>query len=296
MSATPASAGATAGSGDVPGGAGTGASVAVDPFAARTRAGHGGFLAALNPLAKLAATVPVMILVVFSRGIALPLAIAAFAMVVLLAGARLQARVVAALLVGAPAAALLLGVTFGIWVDPATVAGSAGASVAIFSVGDWTFTVAAYLFGLATALRIVAILLLSLIAGVTSTGPDLVRAMVQNLRVPYRIGYTALAALRFVPRFGHELEIIRAAHRVRGTDAGRGPIASVRRLIGYAVPLLASAIRHAERVALAMDARAFGAHPTRTERHLSPWRARDTVFVAAFLAMSALIAWWAWGR
>jgi energy-coupling factor transport system permease protein len=150
--------------------------------------------------------------------------------------------------------------------------------------------------GLATALRIVAILLLSLIAGVTSTGPDLVRAMVQNLRVPYRIGYTALAALRFVPRFGHELEIIRAAHRVRGTDAGRGPVASVRRLIGYAVPLLASAIRHAERVALAMDARAFGAHPTRTERHLTPWRLRDTVFVVAFLLASAIIMWWAWGR
>jgi energy-coupling factor transport system permease protein len=300
VSAAPASAGAPAGSGDVPGDAGTGASVAVavDPFAPRTRAARGGFLAALNPLAKLAAPVPDMILVVFSRGIALPLAIAAFAMVVLLAGTRLPGRAVVALLLGAPAAALLLGVTFGIWVDPATVAGTAEASVALFSVGDWTFTLAAYLVGLATALRIVAILLLSLIAGVTSTGPDLVRAMVQNLRVPYRIGYTALAALRFVPRFGHELEIIRAAHRVRGTDAGRGPIASVRRLIGYAVPLLASAIRHAERVALAMDARAFGAHPTRTERHLSPWRARDTVFVAAFLVVSALIAWWAlgWGR
>jgi hypothetical protein len=36
------------------------------------------------------------------------------------------------------------------------------------------------------------------------------------------------------------------------------------------VPLLAGAIRHAERVALAMDARAFGAHPDRTERHLVP--------------------------
>ena len=56
----------------------------------------------------------------------------------------------------------------------------------------------------------------------------------------------------------------------------------MRRGIGYSIPLLASAIRHAERVALAMDARAFGAHDTRTERVLSRWRARDTVFVAAF--------------
>ncbi len=60
------------------------------------------------------------------------------------------------------------------------------------------------------------------------------------------------------------------------------PIAAVRRGIGYSIPLLASAIRHAERVALAMDARAFGAHATRTERVLSRWRVRDTVFVVAF--------------
>ena len=73
---------------------------------------------------------------------------------------------------------------------------------------------------------------LSLIAGLTTTGPDLVRATVQQLRVPYRIGYTALAAFRFVPRFGHELEVIRQAHRVRGAHGGRGPFAAVARWFG----------------------------------------------------------------
>ncbi len=62
------------------------------------------------------------------------------------------------------------------------------------------------------------------------------------------------------------------------------------------MPLLAGAIRHAERVALAMDARAFGAHPDRTERHLLPWRRRDTVFTAVFWIASAtaLIALFPW--
>ena len=53
------------------------------------------------------------------------------------------------------------------------------------------------------------------------------------------------------------------------------------------MPLLAGAIRHAERVALAMDARAFGAYPDRTERHIVPFRVRDTVFVVLFLVASA---------
>ncbi|WP_232331327.1 energy-coupling factor transporter transmembrane component T [Agromyces laixinhei] len=272
------------------------ASLAVDPFAEHRVQRPARFLYSLNPLAKLVAPLAVMVIVVFSRGIALPLAFIVFAAAVLLIGAKLSGRAIAALLIGTPVAALALGVTFGVWIDPSSVADHPAASVALISIGDWEFTLAAYLVGLATALRILAILLLSLIAGVTSTGTEFVRSMVENLRVPYRLGYTALAALRFVPRFGHELEIIRAAHRVRGTDVGRGPVAAVRRALGYIVPLLASAIRHAERVALAMDARAFGAHRTRTERHFSPWRVRDTVFVTCFLAASIVIAVATWGR
>ena len=55
--------------------------------------------------------------------------------------------------------------------------------------------------------------------------------------------------------------------------------------------------RHAERVALAMDARAFGAHRDRTERYLLPWRARDTVFMLVFWAVSAVVltALFPWG-
>lgn len=274
----------------------TGATTSPDPrnpYAEQAPAAPVRFLHALNPLAKLAAPVPVMIAIVFTRDLAIPLGFSVFALALLLVGARLSGRAIAGFLVGVPLGVALLGVSFGIWVDPARLdATSAAASVVLIEVGDWRFTLAAYLVGLATALRIAALVLLSLIPGLSTTGPELVRALVQNLRVPYRLGYTALAALRFGPRFRHELEVIRAAHRVRGTDGGRGPIAAVRRTISYAIPLLASAIRHAERVALAMDARAFGAHPTRTERFVSRWRARDTAFVAIFWVASAAIFWW----
>ncbi|MGX5696812.1 energy-coupling factor transporter transmembrane component T [Agromyces soli] len=267
---------------------------AADPFAPPT-APRRGFLHGLNPLAKLAGPVPVMVALVFTRGIPVPLAFTVLGLALLVVGARLGGRWIAILFVGLPVAVALLGVSFGIWVDPAAAGDAAPAvglaaeasDVVLFSVGDWSFTLAMYLVGLATALRIAALIVLSLASGLTTTGPELVRALVQNLRVPYRIGYTALAALRFVPRFGHELEVIRAAHRVRGTDPGRGPIAAIRRTTATAVPLLAGAIRHAERVALAMDARAFGAHPTRTERTLSRWRVRDTVFVIAYWVVAA---------
>jgi energy-coupling factor transport system permease protein len=256
-----------------------------DPYAAPADFGPWRFLHRLNPLAKVAAPLPAMALLLFTRDVMTPLVLCLVALLLLLAGARLRPRALVLLLAGIPLVVAVMSVSFGIWADPAAV----GDQAVIVEAGPIRFTVGAWLVGLATALRLAAIVLLALIGGLTTTGPDLVRSLIQQLRVPYRLGYTALAAFRFVPRFGHELEVIRQAHRVRGISDGRGPIAWVARTAGYVVPLLAGAIRHAERVALAMDSRAFGAHPTRTERYTIPFRRRDWVFMITFWALTALV-------
>lgn len=257
-------------------------SARVDPYALAPAATGLRFLLGLNPLAKVAATAPAMIALIFVRDLATPAAFVLLAYALLLVGARLTWRTALVLAVGLPLAVAVIGFSFSLWTDASRV----DQSVIALQVGGWTLYAEAVRIGFATALRLAAIVALSLVFGLTTTGTDLVRSMVQQLRIPYRVGYTALAAFRFVPRFRHELEIIRQAHRVRGAHGGRGPIA---RGFGYVVPLLAGAIRHAERVALAMDARAFGAHATRTERHLVPWRVRDTVFVLAFWAASVAL-------
>ncbi|XLP05282.1 energy-coupling factor transporter transmembrane component T [Microbacterium sp. HA-8] len=239
----------------------------------------------IGPLAKIAGPLPAMIALVLVRDLATPAAFLLLGYAVLLVGARLSGWMLSTLLLGVPAFLVLVGFGFALWTDPSRIA----TDVVALRIGGFVLYGAALEIGFATALRLGAILVLALVGGLTTTGTDLTRALVQQLRVPYRIGYTALAALRFVPRFGRELEVIRAAHRVRGAAQGRGPIAAARRRLGYVVPLLAGAIRHAERVALAMDARAFGAHPQRTERHLVPWRVRDTVFVAGFWAVSVAL-------
>ncbi|MGN7860774.1 ATP-binding cassette domain-containing protein [Microbacterium sp. 22303] len=260
-------------------------SAATDPYAEQPSAPARAWLHGLNPLAKLGAVLPAMALLLFVRDLATPLAFLVLAYMVLLTGARLTARIWAVLLLAIPAGILVLGLSMALWTDPAQVA----ATPAVLQIGAWQLHAGALEAGFATGLRLAAILALSLISGLTTTGPDVVRAGVQQLRIPYRIGYTALAAYRFVPRFGYELSVIRAAHRVRGTHGGRGPFARIARGWGYIVPLLASAIRHAERVALAMDSRAFGAHPTRTERHEVPFRARDLLFLILMLAASAVL-------
>jgi len=270
----------------------TAAHSTVDPYARRVAASPVRFLYALNPLAKLAAPIPAMVLLVFVRDAATPAALLLLAYAVLLVGVNFTRRL-AAVLLAVPLSAVVIGFGFALWTDASRV----DQSVVVWQISGWTMYAGALAVGFATGLRLAAIVALTLIAGLSTTGPDLVRASVQQLRVPYRIGYTALAAFRFVPRFGHELDVIRQAHRVRGAHGGRGPFAAVARWFGYIVPLLAGAIRHAERVALAMDSRAFGAHPDRTERHLVPWRVRDTVFVLAFWAVSAALfaVFFPWG-
>lgn len=264
----------------------TAAAASVDPYAAPAPGSPFRFLPRLNPLAKLLAPAPAMVLLVFVRDAATPAVFLALAYAVVLVGVRFTRRLALALFVGVPAGILVIGLGFSVWTDPTRIS-DPGTPVA--QLGAWTLTSGMLAVGYATALRLGAIVALSLIVGLSTTAPDLARSFVQQLRVPYRIGYTALAAFRFVPRFGHELDVIRQAHRVRGAHGGRGPFAAIARWSGYVVPLLAGAIRHAERVALAMDARAFGAYPDRTERHLVPWRVRDTVFVAAFLVVSAVL-------
>lgn len=270
----------------------TTASLPLDPYTEAVRTSPVRFLHRLNPLAKLLAPVPAMVLLVFVRDLATPLAFLALASAVILIGARMTARVAIMLFVVVPVLTAIMTAGFAVWTDP----GGVSHDITVLTIGDWSLYGGAVYIGAATGLRLAAILALALIAGVTTTGPDLARSLVQQLRVPYRVGYAAIAAFRFVPRFRRELDIIRHAHRVRGR--AHGPFAAIGRGFGYIVPLLASAIRHAERVALTMDARAFGAYPDRTERHDVPFRTRDIVFVALLIAVSAVlfVAFFPWGR
>lgn len=234
-----------------------------------------GFLRRVNPLAKIAGPLPAMIFLAFTRDPWTPGIFVVVAALLIVTGAGLPVR---RLLTGL---AIGLLVVAGLTVSFTLLAGGAevAADPSTVALGPIEIRRAAVYAGLSTALRMTALMALTLVGGLTTDAPDLVRALIRTLRVPYRIGYGAIASYRFVDRFSHELQIIRAAHRARGV-ADRN---ALRRAGRMAVPLLAGGIRHAERVAVAMDSRAFGAYPTRTERRIVRFRPADACFV---------LAWW----
>jgi energy-coupling factor transport system permease protein len=119
-------------------------------------------------------------------------------------------------------------------------------------------------YALASALRIYAIVLSSMVFVRTTDPRDLAIALVTQMHMPYRIAYTFFIALRIIPTIEEEIHIIRSAHAVRGVARQRSIAGRIGETKRYAMPLLVGSLRRASTMVMSMEARAFGAYPTRT--------------------------------
>jgi energy-coupling factor transport system permease protein len=140
------------------------------------------------------------------------------------------------------------------------------AAIELVVVGPVRLTVEAVSHGLALALRVVAIGCVGAVFALTTDPTRLADSLVQQARVPERFAYGALAAYGAIPRFGEDLATLRQARRIRGLGGSWHP----RLLLG----LLVLAIRHGDRMAVSMDARAFGSGP-RTRYREMRWQVLD---------------------
>lgn len=150
------------------------------------------------------------------------------------------------------------------------------------AVGPFRVTWAAAEAGAGLAMRVVAIAAVGVVFGQTTDSTRLVDGLVQQARLPERFGYGALAAYQAIPRLADQLTTLRQARRIRGLRGSWHP----RILVG----LLVLAIRHGDRLALAMDARAFGSGPRTRYREVG-WTWLDAALLAggAVLLLAALV-------
>lgn len=142
--------------------------------------------------------------------------------------------------------------------------------------------------GSGLALRLLAIALAGLLATATSDPVDVADALIQQLRVSPRVAIGVLAALRLLPLLAREWQILGMARRARGVDAGRSPVAAVRLFAGQLLSLLVGAIRRGSRMALAMEARGFGASPCRTVARPQHMRAADWGWILGAIMLASL--------
>lgn len=124
---------------------------------------------------------------------------------------------------------------------------------------------------LATALRVLAIALPSVVLFITIDPTDLADGLAQVWRLPSRVVLGALAALRLVGLFVEDWRFLALARRARGVgDSGR-----LRRLLGQAFALLVLSIRRGSKLATAMEARGFGGTTPRTWARESRFGAQE---------------------
>ena len=247
----------------LPGAAGTGAADSrvglPEPAPVPTRPQpRRGLFTSLNPFTLFASVLPVMVMVFALRNHHLNLGILLTSSVLIVAARASLRRTMASVVAPWAVTALM------IW---------------IFSSGVHHQETAARLYDLGDAVTggtgIGALIALVLVSGVSTDPEALIRTLTTTFHMPYRLGAAGTAAIAFITRFHGDFVLLRTARALRGVGGRWGMFAPVVRWIGSILPLMILAIQHAERVALSMDSRAFGAHRQRTEMTDEPWRARD---------------------
>jgi energy-coupling factor transport system permease protein len=142
----------------------------------------------------------------------------------------------------------------------------------LINVSDGSIALAAAMF-----LRVLAIALPSVFLFLDVQPTELADGLGQLVRLPARFVIGALAGMRMVGLLRQDWQYLGYARRARGVaDHGR-----VRRLLGQAFALLVFALRRGTKLATAMEARGFGAHPTRTWARPSTFGGREVAVVAA---------------
>ena len=110
----------------------------------------------------------------------------------------------------------------------------------------------------------------------------------QKLRVPYRIGFAISLSFRLVPLFIDSAMTIVDAQRLRGYDFNTGgPFERIRRYVPVTIPVFMGALRKANNMAMALEARGFGNTSQPTTFIDYPVAGSDVAAFAALIGLGA---------
>jgi energy-coupling factor transport system permease protein len=145
--------------------------------------------------------------------------------------------------------------------------------------------------GLTVALRIQA-MTFAIFALLFTTDTDTLMQGLVRLKMPYTWGLMLSLALRYVPNFANSYSSVQQAQQARGLEyeSTRG-LKRVREMMPVLVPMIIGSFRSSEQMAIALEARGFGAPGVRrTYLNVIHMRAMDWAIVTiGLLAAGALL-------
>lgn len=142
--------------------------------------------------------------------------------------------------------------------------------------------------GLDIAVRFLLIVFSSMLF-VSITDPTLLAYSMAKIGIPYRYAFSLVIALRFLPLFDSENNIVRMAQQSRGISLEVGSIHRILRSVRYTFfPLLVSALSRVDSLSLSMTGRGYGYSDERTYLRTTHWTAIDWVILGISVVFTIL--------
>lgn len=136
--------------------------------------------------------------------------------------------------------------------------------ITVFRIFGTDFTLNGLLYGFAMGLR-VALMMAASSLWIMTTSPQEITLGFVRMGLPYKAGMAISMIIRFVPFLMAEIITIIEARKARGASFVKGSIVKrIRNSVAIVIPLFSRAFMVAQQLALAMDARGFGARPDRS--------------------------------
>ena len=185
---------------------------------------------------------------------------------------------------------LMLTVLFNLFLTPGTP---------VFTFWKLTITEEGTKIAVSMALRLTLLVIGSSLMTLTTTPNNLTDGMEKGLRflkifkVPvHEVAMMMSIALRFIPILLEETDKIMKAQMARGADFESGNlIARAKAMVPLLVPLFVSALRRANDLAMAMEARCYRGGEGRTKMKPLKYRGRDYLAYLLLLTFMIVSIW-----
>lgn len=150
-------------------------------------------------------------------------------------------------------------------------------------------------FSMRILIFVLATFLISLTTSPLSISEGLVSLLkpLRLLRVPiHDLGMILFIALRFIPVLTGEMEMIRKAQYIRGVDFSGKWLRKIKNSVALVVPVFFSALRRADELSIAIEARGYVSGKPRSSLHPLTFKAIDgLILVSVCIVFCTIIVW-----
>lgn len=126
---------------------------------------------------------------------------------------------------------------------------------------------------------------------INSTNPFDFAQSLTKIGINYRFAYSLSLALRFMPVFNIETNIVRNAQQARGLNVNPNNLKGIMNLLRYTlIPMIGSTLNRIRDITISMDGRAFGSYTTRSYIREIPFTFLDGFKLIVLLCLSLVLS------